>query len=303
MIKLENYNKTYSIQKDKIVIHDLSCFCIKHILECGQVFRFERITKMEINGVKYAYKIISLNKIAVILEFETYAEILTTDVNYFVNYFDLDTNYNNIKEKLSKDEILCEAINYGYGIRILKQHPLETIVSFIISANNNIKRIQNSLNKISCLFGSKCKSSVNGESFEFYAFPNLEQLSKIKEEEFRNCGTGFRDKYLVDTIKKLQEGYLNNFEKLLASEALSKLIKLKGIGPKVADCIMLFGYYNMCVFPVDTWIKKVYNSYYSKNIEEDVSVIRKNLTNKFGVLSGYAQQYLFYYKREMEKRW
>ena len=303
--------KIYKIKGNKIVINDLSCFCIKHILECGQVFRFERLKNLENSGVIYCYLITSLDKIALVKEYENHAEILTKHTDYFVNYFDLDTDYNEIKNKLKNDKILCQAMTTGYGIRILKQDPLEMVISFIISANNNIKRIQKSLQKIAFNFGNKVDDSIflksQGllEEFDnYYAFPTLEQLEKISQEDFKNVGVGFRDKYLFETIKTLKNINFENIKKLETNEQINYLTKLKGIGTKVADCILLFGLYNMQVFPVDTWVKKIYNSYYNteNGIQNDVKIIRKNLTDKFGDLSGYAQQYLFYFKRELEKQ-
>ena len=287
--------KIYELHKNKIVIKNLTDFNIKHILECGQVFRFEKLDVNETEFLKYAYKVISGANIAVIYEYENYAEIFTNETEYYVNYFDLNTDYSTIKENLKQNNILRDAIEYGYGIRILKQQPLETIISFIISANNNIKRIQKSISIICEKFGSK----IN----DYYAFPTLQQLSKISEEQFRECGVGFRAKYLVNTIKALKNIDLNDIKSMKLVDAIKFLTSLTGIGPKVADCILLFAYYNMEVFPVDTWIRQVYNCYFNEkeNNENNCNLIRNFLTEKFKNLSGYAQQYLFYYKREMDK--
>lgn len=284
--------KIYITKPDEILIKDLSCFCIKQILECGQVFRFTRLPELEKNEVVFAYRIISKDKTAIILESDNQAKILTKDVNYFINYFDLDADYESIKENFVEDEILKCAVNYGYGIRILNQDLLEVIISFIISANNNIKRIQKSLNLICERFGKNMG--------DYYAFPSLKELSKINEQQFRECGVGFRAKYLVSTINDLIECKLENLTKLNNDELKSKLISFKGIGPKVADCILLFGFHDMSVFPVDTWVIKIFNAYYTVKQERNVKVINKFLVSKFKNLAGYAQQYLFYYKRELE---
>lgn len=287
--------KIYKIEKDKIVVTDLSQFCIKHILECGQVFRFKRLQELESQGIKYAYEVISLNKKALIYEYENKADIVTNDVNYFVNYFDLETDYNKIKQNIIFDDILCKAIKYGYGIRILNQDIFEVIISFIISANNNIKRIQKSVNLISEKYGTKMDN--------YYAFPTINQLKNAKAKDLRDLGVGFRDKYIENTVKILENINLNGL-KDLDTEKLSKFLKtLKGVGQKVADCIMLFSFYKMDVFPVDTWIKQVFNDYYLvdyfDNKTSNVDNIRKFFLNRFKEFAGYAQQYLFYYKREM----
>ena len=286
-------SKIYTIEKDKIIIKDLSQFCIKHILECGQVFRFIRNVEKENQDIKYCYTVYSLDKKAEVMEYSNYAEIVTENVEYFINYFDLNTDYSLIKQHLISYSIIKKAIEYGYGIRILNQDFVETVVSFIISANNNIKRIQKSLNLICEHYGEKID--------DYYAFPSLIKLSQITEQDFRSFGVGFRDKYLVDTIKELKNININNLLLLETQNLSNDLQKFKGVGQKVADCIMLFSCHKMNVFPVDTWIKQVFNSFYNnKNEKYNVKQIREFLLNKFGDLSGYAQQYLFYYKREMK---
>lgn len=287
--------KIYSLEKDKIVVHDLTQFCIKHILECGQVFRFTRLYDKENDQIKYAYEVITLDKKAIIFEYKDKAEIITNDVNYFINYFDLDTDYNEIKNNLMFDEVIKSAIKYGYGIRILRQDIFEMIISFIISANNNIKRIQKSLNLISEKYGTKID--------DYYAFPTFNQLKNAKVEDLRKLGVGFRDKYIVETINMLCDVDLQNLRCLNTNQLSKYLVSLKGVGQKVADCIMLFAFYKMNVFPVDTWIKQVFKDFYCSS-NQDSSIknannIREFFLKRFGDYSGYAQQYLFYYKREL----
>ncbi|MDD4211266.1 MAG: DNA glycosylase [Clostridia bacterium] len=278
----------YLKQKNKIIIKNLNNFNIKHILECGQVFRYE-------NCGDY-YLVISDSQIARIFSYANETVIECTDENYFENYFDLKTDYSHIKQQLSQFEVLKNAMEYGGGIRILRQDKLEMFISFIISANNNIKRIQNSIKKLSEKFGTKINSKQFGD---YYAFPTLEQLNKITEQDFLDAGVGYRAVQLVKFIKQLNEIDLEVFSALPTEKAINELIKLSGIGPKVADCVLLFGYYKMDVFPVDTWIEKIYNNYFSQNAQiSNRTIIRKNLTDIFTKLSGYAQQYLFYYERQ-----
>jgi N-glycosylase/DNA lyase len=277
----------YLLQKNKIIINDLSNFNIKHILECGQVFRYSQVENY--------YEVISGSEFARVFSLDDKVVIECTNEQYFENYFDLKTDYSKIKQQLSKFEVLKEAIEYGSGIRILRQNKLEMIISFIISANNNIKRIQNSIKKLSEQFGKKMDSQFG----TYYAFPTLEELSKVTEEDFKNLGVGYRAPQLVKVIKQLSEVDLNSFDIMPTQTALNELIKLAGIGPKVADCVLLFGYYKMDVFPVDTWIEQIYNFYFNKGeVFKNRILIRKNLTDIFTKLSGYAQQYLFYYERE-----
>ena len=281
----------YKKFNNEILITDLSDFCIKHILECGQIFRFNRLVDLENEEIKFAYNVFSLDKKALVYEYKDYAKILTEDVDYFINFFDLDTDYSVIKQQLQKDKTLQEPLKYGYGIRILKQDFLETLISFIISSNNNILRIQKSLEQICSKFGSFKQN--------YYAFPTLKQLELISKQDFRDCGVGFRDSYLVDSIKMFKNF---NFKQFCVSVSKQQqLMQFKGVGPKVADCVLLFGLYDMTVFPVDTWIKKVYNTYYADKKCDNAGFIREFFTKRFGKYSGFAQQYLFYYKRELDK--
>lgn len=281
----------YLAEKNKIIVKDLTQFNIKHILECGQVFRYNKIYE---NDKEICYQIISGTYEAKVVQNEQEAIIYTRDVNYFINYFDLKTDYNEIKRKLLAYPVMKKAIEFGYGIRILKQQPLETIISFIISANNNIKRIQFSLNE---MCENICEK-ING----YYSFPSLQALNNLTTKNFANFKVGYRANYLVETIKTLNNVDLQSYYKLDEQKLTEKLTSLKGIGQKVADCIMLFAFSKMTVFPVDTWIEKVYNAYFAKEKESNRKIIRQNLTKLFGNLSGYAQQYLFYYKREMDKK-
>ena len=281
----------YKKFNNEILITDLSDFCIKHILECGQIFRFKRLVDLENEEIKFAYNVFSLDKKALVYEYNNYAKILTEDVDYFINFFDLDTDYSVIKQQLQKDKTMQKPIKYGYGIRILKQDFLETLISFIISSNNNILRIQKSLEQICTEFGTYKQN--------YSAFPTLKQLELISKQDFRNCGVGFRDSYLVDSIKRFKDFNFKQF--LVSTNKQQQLMQFKGVGPKVADCVLLFGLYDMTVFPVDTWIKKVYNTFYADKKCDNACFIREFFTKRFDKYSGFAQQYLFYYKRELDR--
>ena len=268
---------------DKIVIENCKDFDLKDILECGQVFSY--IKKDDNN-----YTVISLDKIADIKIDENLTIIHTKYVDYFYNYFDLSTNYSKIKQEiLNLNSVFSKFLNCGKGIRILKQDTFQSIISFIVSANNNIKRIRNILFKISEKFGKK----IEGEDYS--SFPKLEELIKATKEDFLTLGAGYRSEYLVETIQKLntKEYNLKDLSKLPTKELRKKLLYLKGVGPKVADCILLFGFYRTDVFPVDTWIKKAYYLFETKKVSEEK--IADYFVNMFKDLSGFAQQYLFNY--------
>lgn len=217
------------------------------------------------------------------------------------DYFDLNRNYSEIKEKLSKiDENVNLSIKYGDGIRILNQDLWETIISFIISANNNIPRIKGIIERLSEKYGKEIK--WNGE--KYYTFPTPEELQNASVQDFRDLGTGFRDIRLYETTKMVLEKKVDlvDLYNLNTLDAREKLLSLSGVGPKVADCILLFSdLKRFDVFPIDVWVRRVMNELYIKNPDEnkvnkkDIAKIAKE---KFGDLEGLAQQYLFYWKRD-----
>lgn len=269
----------YKVKNNKILIYGKDDFNPQHILECGQIFCYYK------QGDDFVVE--SLDKRASIKETEFGYEILTNDVDYFVNFFDLKTDYALIKEKLMKFDIMKKPIQFGHGIRILKNDVFEVLISFIISANNNIKRIQKSLFAIKNYFGSS-------------SFPSLEQLLTLTEKDFYGLGLGYRSPQMIKALNQLKSENLNLWKNLPTNEIRKKLIALSGVGPKVADCVLLFGFSRKDVFPVDTWINKMYNMFYPKL--ENREKIRKNLLDTFGDYSGYAQQYLFYYQRSFLKK-
>lgn len=280
----------YIKQTNKIIIQNSEDFCPLHILECGQVFCYKKIGE--------DYFVYPSNKLCKIYKQGPNYVIETSDIDFFENYFDLKTNYFKIKTELSNFEELKPAIEFGKGIRILKQELVETIISFIISANNNIKRITNTLDKIRENFGHKIS---NKYGLDFYAFPSLEELKTLDKTFFEKVGAGYRAGYLVDTISNLNK-FLEDFNldkgKQVSTEILlENLTKLKGVGKKVANCILLFSYNKQDVFPVDTWITKAYNDIFTNEQMLSASKICDNLIGRYKNLSGFAQQYMFYFKR------
>lgn len=273
----------YEILENEIVIYDKQDFNCKHILECGQIFTYEKIE----NG----YKVYSEDKCALVEENENCVKIKTNFPKYFEDFFDLKNDYSIIKNKLLEFKFMKEPIEFGYGIRILKQNLFEMLISFIISANNNIKRIQLIINRM--------KEEIGERKDGYFAFPTREKMLSKDEEFFKKIGAGYRAKYLYQVIRQIDDEKLNSFNFLPTEELRKELIKLMGVGPKVADCILLFGYGRQTVFPVDTWICQMYNNFIGK--EENREIMRKNLVEMFGDYSGYAQQYLFFYQRSFIK--
>ena len=271
----------YELGKDFIKISGKEDFNIEHILECGQVFSFVKNDN---------YIVYSADKKADIFEDEKGFLIKTNDPKYFENYFDLKTNYGEIKNKLSKFEIMKKPLKFGYGIRILKQNLFETLISFIVSANNNIKRIKQILFKIRENYGTKVG--------DYFAFPTRQQLLKATVDDFAKIGAGYRAKYLFEVVRQIDENTLQQWQTLDTKSLKKKLVSLMGVGPKVASCILLFGFGRVDVFPVDTWMHQMYEKFYGK--QSDRQKIEADLIKRFENLSGYAQQYLFYSMRMYE---
>lgn len=297
---------------NKFKMENLKDFKLAHILENGQCFRWDRIEEqndsafigvVSNNVFKISEKekeILGNDNLEVIKLTDIYVETTmeeTAAKKFLEEYFNLSENYEDIKKKYSENyESLKKATEFAYGLRILKQDEFETIISFIISANNNIKRIKKIINNISM----KCGKKIEFEGKEYFGFPNIEELRKLKEEDFKSLGAGFRAKYLESTVNKIYsdnlEKYIEKLNNLSNKELEKELLNLKGVGPKVANCIMLFGFNRIDSFPIDVWVKRVMQEEFfggeevsNKKIEEFANTLYEK---------GLAQQYLFYWRRE-----
>lgn len=279
----------------KIILKDIKDFNPKHIFECGQAFRWTR----KDDG---SYTTVAFNRVLNVKkegeDIILYPTNLEDFNNIWYNYFDLARDYTEIKEKLSKDPILREATEFGQGIRILNQDPFEMVISFIISANNQIQRIKNSIECIANNYGEKIETKSLDQSF--YSFPSPKALAFSKAEDLREiCKVGFRDKRIVETSKIIsnKEIDIDSIFNMTRDEGKELLMTLPGVGPKVSDCILLFGFNKDQAFPVDVWVKRVMEHFYLKE-DTNVKKIGYHGERLFGDLAGFAQQYLFYYARE-----
>lgn len=275
-----------------VLVHD--SFNPTHIFECGQCFNFN----IEEDG---SYTAVHLGKIINVLarKDDVLIRNISLDDFYeiFYDYFDLGTDYKQIKEDLSANEVLKTASEYGDGIRILNQGMFETVISFIISANNGITRIKNSIRIISQRYGDLIGEYMGRE---YYAFPKPEVLAKVDPLELREFArVGFRDVRIVEASRMVADGFLDyeTDQKLSTQELKEKLMQMPGIGPKVADCVLLFTYHRRETFPVDVWIKRVMETLFIGH-EVPKKQVDDYAREFFGDLAGYAQQYLFYYGRE-----
>lgn len=266
-----------------IKLSDDCAFNSTDVFECGQCFRWNCDEDGVYTGVSGG-RVCRVKGRDIICNEE--------DNEYFEKYFALDTDYKKICDRLIKaDKKLVPCIDFGGGIRILKQDVWETIVSFIISANNNIPRIKKIVEGLCRLFGEE----IHDGDEVFYAFPTPERLAQATEEDLAPLKAGYRDKYILDAARKVASGEvdLKVLPDLPDEELKKTLMRIKGVGGKVADCIMLFSLGRFSVFPVDVWIKRIITDVYGVEDKE----IKAFVDKKYGGLSGYAQQYLYYYYR------
>jgi N-glycosylase/DNA lyase len=289
--------KIYEIQNG-LLLEGVKHFDAKHIFECGQCFRWNREEDDSYTGVAYG-RVLNVksdyDKGTVILNNTNLKDF--EDIWY--KYLDLGRDYGLIKNELSKDETLRSATEYGRGIRILNQEPWELLISFIISANNNIPRISKIINVLSQTFGEPI--SYAGKTY--YSFPTVDKLGTAEREQIDLCRAGFRCKYIYQTSMMIYKGdvELEKVALLDINAARKELLRLAGVGPKVADCIMLFSMQKHEAYPLDVWVKRVTEYFY---IHQDVSmnIIQDFAREKFGSLAGFAQQYLFYFARDQKIR-
>lgn len=263
------------VNQNKIHIYDLTQFDPYAILHSGQIFRYWEIQD--------GWLVMSCNHWASIIKQKDKIVITCDDAKYFYDFFDLDTDYQKVKNTLTAVK-LKNAIEYGGGIRILRADFFEIVLSFIISANNNIKRFTKTLNSICEEFGER---TTCGKC----AFPSLEQCAKITVEDFKRLGCGYRSEYLFQAVRQLSLLNFNQLQELSNLDLQHELLKIKGVGPKVASCIMLFAFHRLDVAPVDTWIKKAIAQL---TVAEQKDVL-------CGQYAGVAQQYIFYYLQHLQR--
>lgn len=263
---------------NEFTIKKTETFDVGQTLDCGQVFRYV------FDGEEY--KVHAKNHVAYIREDGDEYVVRCDDKEFFERYFDFDTDYAAIQAKVDDCEFMHEAIEFGKGIHILRQDPVEAIFSFIISQNNHIPRIKGIIERI-------C-NSLGDNMGDYHAFPSVEKLASAGVDFYKNVGAGYRAEYLDRVAKTLVGTDVNEWSALSTDELRKKLLSLHGVGRKVADCALLFGFGKFDVFPVDTWIKKIYEDEYNVQDAEKMSEI---LVKRYQNCAGFAQQWAFYYKR------
>ena len=286
------------MKEQEIILKNIDSFQPKHIFVCVQCFRWDVNGDGTYTGI-VRKSVLNVKKVGTDI---IISGASNEDLNSLAqDYFDLGRDYSKIKSTLEKvDNDVKISIKYGEGIRILNQDLWETIISFIISANNNIPRIKGIIKRISETYGEK----IVWNDKEYYSFPTQAELSKASVKDLRSLGLGFRDIRVFETTKMIASNKvcLEELKNKSTDEAREILLTLPGVGPKVADCILLFSNLKRLeVFPIDVWVRRVMNDLYIK-MEDEAKVDKKQVLNlakeKYGDLAGLAQQYLFYWKRE-----
>ncbi len=286
----------YFVKNNDIVLYEYDSFVISQTLECGQCFRFNCIEPE--NYVVIAFgKVLNIYQIGDSIIFSNTTE--DDFKNIWCRYFDFDRNYSEIKKSISEnDEILTKAVEYAPGIRILNQERFECLISFIISQNNRIPMIKKVIENISRKYG---KYIATIEGVEYYAFPTPEELAQADEAGLMECKTGFRAKYIIDAVSRVLNGEIRlDADGMSTDELRNMLMTIKGVGPKVADCTMMFSFGRCETFPTDVWVKRIMSELYFGGREASVKEIHQKADECFGEYAGYAQQYLFNYARQFK---
>lgn len=281
--------------ENQVIVEGLDHFETKDIFECGQCFRWI----VESDG---SYTIVALGKVLNVRKQDDKVIFDNTNLEDFENiwhdYFDLSRDYGEVISQLQSDKTLKKATEFGSGIRILNQDEWEMLISFILSANNRIPMIKRSIKLLSENFGELI-GEYRGN--KYYSFPRAQSLIGLSVEDLADCKTGFRAKYILAAAEMVGEKQIDIYKikHLETAEARKELMKFKGVGPKVSDCIMLFSMGKQDAFPIDVWVKRVMEHFY---LDQDTNLkdIQIYAGEKFGDLAGFAQQYLFYYARELD---
>lgn len=265
--------------KNFIKVYGITPFSLPQTLDCGQAFRWRETENGIWQGIAFGkFLKLKIDSDSTLILFDTTKEDFQ---NIWCDYFDLNRNYSEIIEKISQNELLKTASQYGNGIRILNQEPWETLCSFIISQNNNITRIKGIIERLCENFGE----NIDGG----FSFPTAEKIATLTLDDLAVLRSGFRAKYILDAAQKVSSGEidLKTLKDLPYESAQAKLMKIKGVGPKVADCALLFSHKHIEAFPKDVWIKRAMEKLFDGNLPS-IAV----------PFAGIVQQYLFFYARE-----
>ena len=271
---------------------------VENSINSGQVFLWKK-------NKKYWYGINGQD----VLKIDNLGDIKSYQNNK-IDFFRKKDDIEKIIKSISKDSVTKKAVKQYLGLRVLEQDPFQCLISFITSSNSNIQKIKNSLEKISKKFGTK----IIFQNQEFFLFPEPKKLAKASINEIKSCGVGYRAQFIKEAanmtmLKKIDFEYL---KKSNYQDAKKEICLIPGVGNKVADCVLLFSLNKLEAFPLDRWIIRILEKYYSNKFqletktitEKQYSIIHEKILNHFGPFAGYAQQFLFKMEREnYQKKW
>lgn len=260
-------------------------FSLKHTIESGQFFRYKKIGEY--------YYIISQDKFFKIKQQNDQIEFDGANRKFVEKFLGLEQDFDNITRELKAEKHVTMAMQTYNGLRILEQHPWEALISFICSSASNIPKITMNVNLLAQNFGTK----INFDNQTDCVFPAIGSINDF--EKIKNCKVGFRAKYILEA-NKISQNFFEEIEQLNYQEALQKLTTITGVGEKIADCVLLFGCKRLEAFPVDVWIKRVTEELYFQNKEQKLKDIKKFGQDKFGKYAGYANQYLYHWRRNLD---
>ena len=263
---------------------------IDKTLDCGQCFRWNRLNDGTwlgvVNNKQFMVKHKEIDNVPCIITTATKEEWETI----LIDYFDFGTDYTKLTIP-ADDTFANQAYKDGKGIRILNQDPWEMVVSFIISQRNNIPKIKSTIHKLCEAYGDKIELEVNGRVYTDYTFPSCKELSQLDVSDLDGIGLGYRDEYIIQAARTIETNFID-LEKLTSDKVdgestVNELIQMRGVGPKVANCIALFGLHKLDMFPIDIWMQRMITTYYNGSLDPSV----------YGSLAGLMQQYMFYHVR------
>ncbi len=292
-------NFTLETGNCNLTVKNIHCLNPDYTLDCGQSFRWEKTSEghwcavvSSESGPVYCELSFSRNKDGTCdITFYDCDEKAFNEI--WVPYFDLDRDYDSILGTYNKDKYLKQADKEYYGIRVTNQDPWETLCSFIISQNNNIPRIKGIIERLCENFGEPVRTikTADGTDKTLYSFPTAEKLARLEPEDLAPIRAGFRNKYIIDAARKTAGGEINleRLKELPLEEAEAELLKIKGVGPKVAQCVLLYGCRQADAFPQDVWVKRILSELYPQGLPPCTAGTR-----------GIAQQYLFHWRRHLD---
>lgn len=282
----KNEQLKVQVKNGNLVIENVDCLDIALTLDCGQAFRWKQVDDDELGT---AFNAVAGGRNATVSQkfLDDGTSILTfknqseQDADYWIHYFDLDRDYAKVCSCLENDEILRSAITEFPGIRILNQDPFETLISFIISQNNNIPRIKGIIDRLCKTFGEEVEEGC-------FSFPAPEVLASLSEEDLAPLRAGFRNKYILDAARCVANGTvdLSALKAVSLAECEESLKLIKGVGPKVAQCVSLYSLEHIDAFPVDVWVKRIMSELYPNGLPACAEGVE-----------GIAQQFLFHWRR------